>query len=49
MSLTETVLLGSIAYRIGRPIAWNAKDLTIPGDPKAEALLRTSYRAGFEL
>lgn len=48
-NLTETVLLGAVAYRVGHEIAWNSRDLVVPGDPKANELLRTSYRAGFEL
>ncbi|WP_145357249.1 Gfo/Idh/MocA family protein [Alienimonas californiensis] len=47
--LTETVLLGLVAYRLGRPIAWDAETLTVPDVPEAAALIRPPYRAGWEI
>ena len=43
--LTETVLLGNVAYRTGTPIEWDAEHLRIPNAPQAERFLRREYRA----
>jgi predicted dehydrogenase len=42
--LTETVLLGNVAYRSGTPIEWDAAAMRIPNAPAAERLLRRDYR-----
>ena len=47
--LTETVLLGLVAYRLARPITWDAATLTVPGVPEAATLIRPPYRNGWEL
>jgi len=47
--LTETVLLGNVAYRVGRPIVWDAAALTCPGTPEADPLLRRPERKGWEV
>ena len=47
--LTETVLLGNVAYRLGRPITWDAAELRCPGCPEADHLLRREYRKGWSL
>jgi hypothetical protein len=47
--LTETVLLGSVAIRVpGETLAWDAAAMRVANSPKADALLRKSYRKGFE-
>ena len=46
--LTEAVLLGNVAYRSGRKLAWNAGSFTT-GAAEADALLRREYRAGWSL
>jgi len=46
---TEMVLLGTVAAKLGRSITWDARTLSIPGEPSAEALIRPSYRPGFTL
>lgn len=46
--LTETVLLGNVAYRAGKPIFWN-HDKGSTGDPKADTFLTRHYRKGWEL
>jgi predicted dehydrogenase len=43
--LTETVLLGNVAYRAGTPIEWDAPQMRIPNAPPAERFLRREYRA----
>jgi predicted dehydrogenase len=47
-ALTEAVLLGNVSYRIGKPIAWDAKDLKA-SEPEAEKFLRKEYRKGWSL
>lgn len=47
--LTETVLLGNVAYRAGEKIAWDAQNLKAIGSPQAEAYLHSSYRPGWSL
>jgi len=45
---TEVVLLGNVAYRVGREITYNPVDMST-GDKKADALLRKTYRKGWEV
>ncbi len=47
--LTEAVLLGNVAFRSGRPIQWDAKNLRVTGNEQATALLSKEYRAGWEV
>jgi len=47
--LSETVLLGTVAYRIGRPIEWNAIDLVATNAPEAATVIHQPYRKGWEL
>jgi len=47
--LTESVLLGTVAHRVGRPVRWDGDAATVVDDPQAAALLTKSYRQGFEL
>ncbi len=47
--LTETVLLGNVAYRSGKRIAWDAKTLRIASAPEAMKYLRREYRKGWAL
>jgi predicted dehydrogenase len=47
--LTETVLLGAIAYRAGTELNWDAEKQQITNNPKANELLRISYRDGWKL
>ncbi len=46
---TETVLLGNLALRVGKPILWDSKRLAAEGCPEADALIRRAYRAGFSI
>jgi hypothetical protein len=48
-AVTETVLLGNVAYRFGKRINWDPVNLKIPNAPEAEQLLRRDYRAGWKL
>ncbi len=47
--LTETVLLGNVAYRAGKPIEWDAKNLKITNEPEAMRFIRREYRKGWTL
>jgi predicted dehydrogenase len=47
--LTEMVLLGNLAVRLGKPIEWDARALKAPNAPEAEPLIRREYRSGWEL
>ena len=48
---SETVLLGNVAYRLGKEIAWDAKELKITNVPASEwkPLLRRDYRGDWKL
>ncbi len=45
--LTETVLLGNVALRLGKKIEWDAETMTVKNAPEAESLIKRNYRAGF--
>lgn len=47
--LTETVLLGTVAFRAGGKIVWDADSLQITNLPHANTLLTRQYRPGWEL
>jgi predicted dehydrogenase len=45
---TEVVLLGNVAYRVGREITYDPQTMST-GDPDADRLLRKEYRSGWEV
>ena len=47
--LTELAHLGNLSLRLKRPIAWDAANLRVPGVPEADAIIRGTYRPGWEL
>jgi predicted dehydrogenase len=47
--LTEANHLGNVAYRAGRKLEWDAKNLKIPNARAAEQFLRREYRSGWSL
>ncbi len=47
--LTETVLLGTAAYRAGEKIAWDAADVKISNHPEANQFTHRANRAGWEV
>lgn len=47
--LTETVLLGNVAYRSGQAIRWNSEKLEVEGLSAAANLIRRPYRADWEV
>lgn len=48
-ALTETVLLGIVAFRAGEKLQWNAAELTATNSTKAAEFVTKEYRAGFEV
>ena len=48
-ALTEAVLLGNVAYRIGKPIEWDAENLVAKNAPEAAKLINKEYRKGWEV
>ncbi len=48
-ALTESVLLGNVAYRSGKKIEWDGPNMKITNAPEAEAFLRRDYRKGWTL
>ena len=47
--LTETVLLGNVAYRSSKTIRWDSEALTAVGVSEAEPFIKRPYRAGWEV
>ncbi len=47
--LTETVLLGTVAYRQGVPLEWDATQLKATNCPEADRLIRKAYRDGWQI
>lgn len=48
-ALTEAVLLGTVAYRVGRKLDWDAATLTATNCPEASQYIRRPYREGWTL
>ena len=48
-ALTESVLLGNVAYRLGKKLEWDAENLKATNCPEADSLIRKEYRAGWEV
>jgi len=48
-ALTETVLLGNVAYRVGKRIEWDTATLRARGCPEADAFVQHAYREGWRL
>ncbi len=47
--LTEANHLGNVAYRAGKKLEWDAKNMKIPNAPEAEKFLGRKYREGWSL
>jgi predicted dehydrogenase len=47
--LTESVLLGNVAFRVGRKIEWDAKRMRAKNAPEASQYVRREYRSGWSL
>jgi predicted dehydrogenase len=48
-ALTETILLGTVSYRLGKPLTWNAKELKATNEPEADRYLHKEYRQPWTL
>ena len=48
-ALSEAVLLGNVAYRVGRKLQWDAVNLKATNCPEADAYIRRQYREGWTL
>lgn len=48
-ALTETVLLGIVAFRTGQKITWDAEQLKATNAAKADEFVTKEYRKGFEV
>ena len=48
-ALTETVLLGNVAYRTGKALEWDGKNLEATNVEEAASLIRKEYRPGWEV
>ena len=47
--LTEAVLLGNVAYRTGKALEWNAKELKADNCSEADRYIHKTYRKGWEV
>ena len=48
-ALTENILLGVVAYRSGKTLEWDAKNLKVTNEARANDLLTKEYRKGWEV
>ncbi len=47
--LTETILLGNVALRAGKKIAWDGVNMKVTNDAAANAFVTREYRKGWDL
>jgi hypothetical protein len=47
--LTELILLGNVALRVGHKIHWDGVNLKVLNAPEAARFIRREYRAGWSL
>lgn len=48
-ALTEAVLLGNVAYRVGQKLEWDAEKLKATNCPEARQFIQHRYRAGWKI
>jgi len=48
-ALSETVLLGNVAYRVGKKLQWDGAAMKATNCPEADQYLRREYRKGWTL
>ena len=48
-ALSEAVILGTVAYRTGERLQWDAKNLKATNCPAADKYVNKQYRAGWEV
>jgi hypothetical protein len=44
--LTEMVIVGNLAVRLGKKIGWDSENLGVRDLPEGQAMLKRNYRAG---
>ena len=47
--LTETILLGNVAMRVGKRIDWDGPNMKSPNCPEAEQFVKREYRKGWSV
>lgn len=47
--LTEMVLLGNVALRVGKKIDWDSENLKAKGNPNADQFIKSEVRKGWEV
>jgi len=47
--LTEANHLGNVAYRVGKKLIWDHRQLRATNAPEADALIHREYRQGWNL
>ena len=47
--LTEMILLGSVALRVGKKLQWDAANMKATNAPEADKFLKEEYRSGWEV
>lgn len=47
--LTETMLLGNVAVRLGRALDYDAEQMRVTNCAEAEAFIKPPYRKGWEV
>jgi predicted dehydrogenase len=47
--LTETALLGNVAYRTGQALEWDARNLRAKNCPEADRYIQHHYRSGWKI
>jgi predicted dehydrogenase len=47
--LTETILLGNVAMRVGKKLEWDGPNLKVTNCPEAEKYIKREYRKGWTL
>lgn len=47
--MTEMILAGVVAYRLGKPLEWDGPAMRATNAPEADALIRPEMRAGWEI
>jgi len=48
-AVTESVLLGCVAYRVGKRIKWDGDKMKSPNCPEADQYVQKTYRKGWEV
>jgi predicted dehydrogenase len=47
--LTESILLGNVAIRVGKEIEWDGENMKVTNSPEAAQYIQREYRKGWEL